>query len=49
MTGCELRPPLRGDIAARFFAAVFDQARDYELLSDEHFTVDGTLLEAAGV
>jgi transposase len=38
---------LRGDIAARFFAAVLDQARDYELLSDEHFTVDGTLLEAA--
>jgi DDE family transposase len=24
-----------------------DQARGYELLSDEHFTVDGTLLEAA--
>jgi len=23
-----------------------DQARDYELLSDEPFTVDGTLLEA---
>jgi transposase len=38
---------LRGDIAARFFAAVLDQARNYELLSDEHFTVDGTLLEAA--
>ena len=34
-------------IAVRFFAAVLDQARDYELLSDEHFTVDGTLLEAA--
>ena len=38
---------LRGDIAAEFFAAVLDQARGYELLSDEHFTVDGTLLEAA--
>jgi transposase len=38
---------LRGDIAEAFFAAVLDQARGYELLSDEHFTVDGTLLEAA--
>src|SRR5215813_628478 len=38
---------LRGDIAEQFFAAVLEQARDYELLSDEHFTVDGTLLEAA--
>lgn len=38
---------LRGDIAEQFFAGVLDQARGYELLSDEHFTVDGTLLEAA--
>jgi transposase len=38
---------LRGDIAERFFAAVLDQAGAHELLSDEHFTVDGTLLEAA--
>src|SRR5467141_4129823 len=38
---------LRGDIAEEFFAGVLDQARGYELLSDEHFTVDGTLLEAA--
>lgn len=38
---------LRGDIAEKFFAGVLDQARGYELLSDEHFTVDGTLLEAA--
>ncbi len=38
---------LRGEIAERFFAAVLDQARSYDLLSDEHFTVDGTLLEAA--
>ena len=35
------------DKRSHFFAAVLDQARDYELLSDEHFTVDGTLLEAA--
>src|SRR5881409_819172 len=38
---------LRGDIAEGFFAGVLEQARGYELLSDEHFTVDGTLLEAA--
>jgi transposase len=38
---------LRGDIATEFFVGVLDQARGHELLSDEHFTVDGTLLEAA--
>ena len=38
---------LRGDIATEFFAGVLEQAQGYELLSDEHFTVDGTLLEAA--
>lgn len=37
---------LEGDIAAAFFDAVVDQARQAQLLSDEHFTVDGTLLEA---
>src|SRR5262245_29052472 len=37
---------LRGDIAGAFFAAVAEQARAAGLLSDEHFTVDGTLLEA---
>ena len=37
---------LEGDIAAAFFDAVIDQARQADLLSDEHFTVDGTLLEA---
>ena len=37
---------LDGDIADAFFAAVFKQARQRNLLSDEHFTVDGTLLEA---
>ncbi|HUR93275.1 MAG TPA: IS5 family transposase [Gemmatimonadales bacterium] len=41
---------LTGDIASAFFDAVLRQARDAALLSDEHFTVDGTLLEAwAGV
>ena len=38
---------LNGEIAELFFAGVLDQARGNELLSDEHFTVDGTLLEAA--
>src|SRR5207244_4018977 len=37
---------LDGDIADAFFAAVLKQARQRSLLSDEHFTVDGTLLEA---
>lgn len=37
---------LRGDIAQAFFEAVLAQARAENLLSDEHFTVDGTLLEA---
>ena len=37
---------LDGDIAEAFFQAVLRQAREQNLLSDEHFTVDGTLLEA---
>jgi transposase len=37
---------LDGDIAEAFFQAVLHQARERGLLSDEHFTVDGTLLEA---
>ena len=37
---------LAGDIAEAFFNAVLKQARRHDLLSDEHFTVDGTLLEA---
>jgi transposase len=37
---------LRGDIARAFFEAVLEQARTQGWLSDEHFTVDGTLLEA---
>ena len=34
------------DIAKSFFAGVIEQARRERLLSDEHFTVDGTLIEA---
>ena len=37
---------LRGDIAEAFFQAVLLHAETERLLSDEHFTVDGTLLEA---
>ena len=37
---------LDGDIAAAFFAEVLAAIRQEGLLSDEHFTVDGTLLEA---
>jgi len=37
---------LRGDIAEAFFQAVLLHAETEHLLSDEHFTVDGTLLEA---
>jgi transposase len=37
---------LESDIASAFFDAVRGQAREAGLLSDEHFTVDGTLLEA---
>jgi transposase len=37
---------LAGDIAATFFDAVLIHADSARLLSDEHFTVDGTLLEA---
>ena len=37
---------LDGDIAAAFFEAVLLHADSQRLLSDEHFTVDGTLLES---
>jgi transposase len=35
-----------GDVAARFLQAVLRGARARRLLSDEHFSVDGTLIEA---
>ena len=34
------------DVAAKFFAAVVGQARAAHLMSHDHFTVDGTLIEA---
>jgi transposase len=37
---------LKHDVATKFFDAVVRMARQKQLLSDEHFTVDGTLVEA---
>jgi hypothetical protein len=37
---------LKSDIAGLFFQAVVEEARVMNLLSDEHFSVDGTLIEA---
>jgi transposase len=37
---------LRGQIAVLFFEQVLAEARERGLTSDEHFTVDGTLVEA---
>jgi transposase len=37
---------VEGEIASKFMAAVLSQPRVKELLSSEHFSVDGTLIEA---
>ena len=37
---------LEGVVAEEFFSLVVHQARQKRLLSDDHFTVDGTLIEA---
>jgi transposase len=37
---------LRSDLATAFFKRIHEQAVQAGLLSDEHFTVDGTLIEA---
>jgi transposase len=37
---------LKGAVAQAFFEQVLKLARQQDLLSDEHFTVDGTLIEA---
>ena len=37
---------LEGAVAEEFFSLIVRQARGRKLLSDEHFTVDGTLIEA---
>ena len=37
---------IEGEVAEQLLLAVVEQARSHQLLSEEHFTVDGTLLEA---
>src|SRR6202162_4453629 len=37
---------LKAEVARKFFDLVVEEARTLDLMSDEHFTVDGTLLEA---
>lgn len=37
---------LEHDVAGEFFRAVVEQARSAHLMSSDHFTVDGTLIEA---
>jgi hypothetical protein len=37
---------LAGDVTQAFFEQVLAQAREHQLLSDDHLTVDGTLIEA---
>jgi transposase len=37
---------MHGDVAEKFFAGVLEQAETAGLTSDEHFSVDGTLIEA---
>jgi transposase len=37
---------LQGEVAQAFFQEVLKLAGEHDLLSDEHFTVDGTLIEA---
>jgi transposase len=37
---------LKGEVADAFFKGVLQLAKEHHLLSDEHFTVDGTLIEA---
>lgn len=37
---------IEGDVAEQLLLAVVEQARSHQLLSEEHFTVDGTLIQA---
>jgi len=39
---------LEGAVAEEFFTMVVNQARRKRLLSDDHFTVDGTLIKPGG-
>jgi transposase len=37
---------IAGAVSQQLLSAVLDEARDHDLLSEEHFTVDGTLIQA---
>ncbi len=37
---------LRADVSREFFREIVDQVRGHGLISEEHFSVDGTLLDA---
>jgi transposase len=37
---------IKGEVAEQLLLAVVEQARAHQLLSEEHFTVDGTLIQA---
>lgn len=37
---------IAGEASQQLLAAVLEQAREQDLLSEEHFTVDGTLIQA---
>ena len=40
------QPLLDADVAREFLLEIVEQAREQRLLSEEHFSVDGTLLES---
>lgn len=42
----ETGAPLEHNVAGEFIAAVVEEVRVRDLMSSEHFTVDGTLIEA---
>ena len=44
----EVHGRIEGDVARKFMAAVLNQGSVKALLSDDHFSVDGTLIEACG-
>jgi transposase len=37
---------IAGAVSQQLLSAVVDEAREHDLLSEEHFTVDGTLIQA---
>jgi transposase len=37
---------IEGEVSRRLLLAVLEEAREHELLSEEHFSVDGTLIQA---